>query len=77
MTEWIGISSAPVPVRSLCHQFPMRGGHYVAQVIAPTDMTSKEADRLCAFVMALVAPPKTPLPDPPAEQKEPTHEETL
>jgi hypothetical protein len=43
---------------SLCHQFPLRA-KYTAQVVVPRDMTKQEADRLCAFVVSLIAPIKS------------------
>ena len=43
-----------VPPR-LCMSYPLRPD-YVAQVVVPRDMTTEEAQRLCAFVQALVMP---------------------
>ena len=36
------------------HQFPLRAGAYLAQVMCPPDMTMEEALELCAFVRSLV-----------------------
>jgi hypothetical protein len=41
--------------RPQAYPFPLRAG-YMAQVVLPRDMTKKEAERLCAFVMSLAKP---------------------
>lgn len=40
---------------SLCLPFPLRPD-YEVQIVIPRDMTKAEAERLCAFIMALAAP---------------------
>lgn len=43
--------------------FPLRPG-YNAQIVIPADMTKEEADRLCAFVRALVIEPSHNIKEP-------------
>jgi|PlaIllAssembly_1097288.scaffolds.fasta_scaffold1856607_2 hypothetical protein len=40
---------------ALCLPYPLRPD-FLAQVVVPRDMTIVEAERLCAFVLALVMP---------------------
>lgn len=39
----------------MCYDFPLRPT-FLAQAVLPRDMTSQEAARLCAFIMALAQP---------------------
>ena len=43
-------------MKAICHQYPMRGGSYLAQLVVPTDLSPDEANRLCEFVRSLVVP---------------------
>lgn len=43
----------------LVYDFPIRPNQW-AQIVVPRQMTKEEAARLCAFVMSLALPDKTP-----------------
>ena len=45
----------PDSAKVICHQFPMRKGSYLAQIVLPRDLSQEEADRLCSFIKALAA----------------------
>ena len=55
MTDDLRRASSVKAVPSLALPFPLRPG-YMAQLIIPRDLTTADADRLCAFIRSLVAP---------------------
>jgi hypothetical protein len=42
--------------QQLVYPFPIRNDLLPAQIVVPGDLTKEEADRLCAFIQALVIP---------------------
>jgi hypothetical protein len=51
--------------QGLCYEYPLRRDHsctFMAQVVLPRDLTTNDAERLCAFIMTLAQPSLSPQP---------------
>lgn len=59
VTKWDPpVRLPPRPIAALCYEFPLRLP-FMAQIVVPRDLTSEEAERLCAFIRALTVPWKS------------------
>ena len=44
-------------MRTVCYEYPLRlNPWWMAQVVLPSDLTSQEAERICAFILTLAQP---------------------
>jgi hypothetical protein len=52
--------------RRACYEYPLRfkPNLWLAQIVVPQNLNSKEANRLCAFIMTLVQPKTEPQEEP-------------
>jgi cytochrome c1 len=51
--------------KRFCYNYPIRREpeDFMAQTVLPSDLTAKEAKRLCAFIMSLAIPEREETPE--------------